>query len=435
MKKKETQPKEQPEVYALKQGKSGWQFSRREFLAASSMAVTALAAAGCSPDDDSKKLNRICRSVSAHTGSTKVIKFSPDGTLLASIGISGDVKIWSVNDNQLVKTIEIPQTTYGGLEFSPDGKFLAFSSLPAGNIDLWTLPDLESSQQISAHNKWVMCLAFNSDGSLLASGSKDKVIYVWSLPDGSGFTRIPYASSLSADDYKLRVKGLAFTPDSSSLIAAFSDEIKVWSLPNGELINTITEEVERVEVMAVSPDGNLLCANAYESILLWSLPDGKFYKSLGRPDDNFVTAVAFSPDGSMLATGDTGNSVRLWSLPECEPIGILEGHTSTVQCLAFSPDSTLLASGSNDATIRLWSLAEGDLLGCPMDLAAMTPDRKGKTYEIINSRGETVTYTIPCRSPLPEGAVCTCNCVKGSGECSCNSYGKGGSSNHYWHPD
>lgn len=70
-----------------------------------------------------------------------------------------------------------------------------------------------------------------------------------------------------------------------------------------------------------------------------------------------VECVAFSPDGTLLASGSADTSVRLWRVADGEPLHTLEGHTASVLCLAFSPDGALLASGSADTTVQLWRVA------------------------------------------------------------------------------
>ena len=73
-----------------------------------------------------------------------------------------------------------------------------------------------------------------------------------------------------------------------------------------------------------------------------------------------VDSVAFSPDGSTLASGNSNDTIRLWDARTGEHVQTLEGHTDDVRSLAYSPDGCTLASGSRDYTIRLWDTRSGE---------------------------------------------------------------------------
>lgn len=75
-----------------------------------------------------------------------------------------------------------------------------------------------------------------------------------------------------------------------------------------------------------------------------------------------ILAIAFSPDGKLLATGDTKNEIRLWQVSDNEHLSTCKGHLGWVRSLAFSPDGQTLISGSDDQTLKLWQVSTGQCL-------------------------------------------------------------------------
>ncbi len=112
--------------------------------------------------------------------------------------------------------------------------------------------------------------------------------------------------------------------------------------------------------VAFSPNGSLLATGGLDQMVrLWDLMDpNKPPVVLGRHESP-IFAVAFSPDGQTLATAGADPLVRLWNLanPDGEPVE-LSGHTDWILSVAFSPDGQTLATGSGDQTVRLWNLSD-----------------------------------------------------------------------------
>ncbi|MET7339230.1 WD40 repeat domain-containing protein, partial [Nonomuraea sp. NPDC005650] len=136
---------------------------------------------------------------------------------------------------------------------------------------------------------------------------------------------------------------------------------------HGQLIGELfTEHTDAVLAIAFHPDGHLLAtASADAMARLWDPATGQ---QLGEPltgHTRIVRAIAFHPDGHLLATAGY-KTVRLWNLATGQQLGdSLTGHTDTVNAIFFHPDGRLLATAGYK-TVRLWNLATGQQLGEPL---------------------------------------------------------------------
>ena len=171
----------------------------------------------------------------------------------------------------------------------------------------------------------------------------------WS-PDGR---HIAFASGRDSKIYVLELR----EEDGDGAIS-FTDDLDVadyttWHLPEGVLARLGKGTVEAV---AFSPDGQVLAVAS--SIGIW-LYDVATYRELALLTESMarVSSVSFSPDGSMLASGSWDSTVILWDVASRTQLTTLEGHTARVSSVSFSPDGSMLASGSWDSTVILWDVA------------------------------------------------------------------------------
>ena len=111
----------------------------------------------------------------------------------------------------------------------------------------------------------------------------------------------------------------------------------------------------RLTRVAFSPDSQTLASLLHETVKLWNVKTGGQEGTLSHTAP--LWSLAFSPDGTTLATSGQDGAVWLWNLSLHENVATLEGHSGPVATVAFSPDGTILASAGGDATIRLWHAA------------------------------------------------------------------------------
>ncbi|MDX2042847.1 MAG: tail fiber domain-containing protein [Acidobacteriota bacterium] len=428
-----------------------WSLSERKMLATleghtKSVRMLAISPNGnilaSSADDRSIKLwslpeGKLLATFQTDAESVHQITFAADSKALLSRSTNGIAKLWSLPEGKLL-------TTQSGVRvsaISPDGKNLALAS-----VDIRIVPVSKGKAlTLKGHSAAVNSLAFTPDGSLLASGSEDHFspIRLWSLAKGKllstvqgdkvlgitadgktllsassdgnlGLWSLPDAKLLATVNAKIIWNSIfAISPDGKMLVVASNDgTTALWSLPEGKLLTTLRGSTEAVEAIAISPDGNILACGLEDStIKLWSLPEGKFIASLASYPE-FVEKLAITPNGKTLATIE-GKAIKLWSLPEGRLLSTFEDHQGYIKALAVSPDGRILLSGDSEGVVILWDLEKHSFLSFLFD--SKQNEKDAISYNVYDhTSGRFITYILPCGSPIPAGATCTCNCVPGT---------------------
>lgn len=137
-----------------------------------------------------------------------------------------------------------------------------------------------------------------------------------------------------------------------------SGKVVLWDVTTGERIGTVGNEADAVLAADLSADHQFVALGGPDKrVKIYQTKDGK-QTGLIKKHTEWVTAIAYSPDGKYLGTADRNGGIEVWeSAPEPKPFNTLAGHKSACTALAFMPG--VLASGSEDGTIKLWNVKEG----------------------------------------------------------------------------
>ena len=293
---------------------------------------------------------------------TGELGWSPDGRRLALTTIHG-VGIFDVVT--LVKEQRFDSAvTPLSLAFSVDGSLLATGGrdLPDSEQDTLTIWDVAGANRLhtmSGHTDWINSVAFDTSGTLAASGSDDGTVRLWRVDLG--------AESTALLGHTQAVTSVSFSPDGQILASGSLDgSVRVWRVSDESLIMEFLNESGGIRGVAFSPDGVTLAAAAEDgTVRIWAAGTGTLLNTLAGHDGP-VNRIAFSPDGQLLASAGSDQTIRLWNVADGTPLTTLEGHAGPVISVAFSPDGTRLASGSLDGSVRLWGLI------APTEAAATT---------------------------------------------------------------
>ncbi|MDX1993224.1 MAG: WD40 repeat domain-containing protein [bacterium] len=197
----------------------------------------------------------------------EALDFMPDGAHLVCGYVNGLLRVVRIEDGAEIQAISAHDYAVHTVAVSPDGSRIASGSGDK-RVRLWAAPTLSAAplKTLEAHEWLVNQVVFSADGMLLASAANDASVYVWQVDDGS----LVYQAK---HDGQRPVKAAAFSPLESLLATGSSDRlVRLWDVPNRKLLGALEGHSLGVETVAFSPDGLLLASgSADQEIRLWGL--------------------------------------------------------------------------------------------------------------------------------------------------------------------
>jgi WD40 repeat protein len=312
----------------------------------------------------------IHRELLGHKGDVNSVAFSRDGKLIASGSSDKTIIIWEAESGKPTGT---PLTGHDGsvtsVAFSQDGKILA-SGGEDKQIWLW---DVETGRSLRSpllgHDQSVTSVAFSPNGNLLASSSEDDRIILWNTKSYEPLrSPLVLEKKSSTHGSPKGVNSIAFSMDGRLLASGSNDNtITLWSVDTGDAIGSPLDHPIQglfgmlrsgVASVAFSPDGKTLASGSFGfTVKLWDLATRRpLGDELSSRDARFATTLSFSRDGKLLAA--PGSAIQLWDISDQHVLGLhrLGKSADGTSAVSISPDGKRVASDGPNGSVRIWNI-------------------------------------------------------------------------------
>jgi WD40 repeat protein len=291
----------------------------------------------------------------------QALAVSPDGRTIVSGGDDGVIRLWDVDNGKIVQQRKVSEEGVTALAVSPAGGVIASISA-SGRVSLVDANRRLASAMALGQRDTATAIAFTADGKTLLSGGPDGHVREWDpktlANNKSSFLGAP-------------ITALSVSPDARTVAVGMEGSaIVLWDLATGSVAGTLSTNISFVSVLAFSPDGTIVAAGGGENgdLVLLNVRPGEVVQSVrpfargeggedeGTPAAEMASGASESASTSATTGGSSSSSAKQAAIaPAATPTAALPPNAVTA--LGLDPSGTLIASGLANGKVILWDRA------------------------------------------------------------------------------
>ncbi len=370
-----------------------------------------------------------------HEEMVSTLTFTPDGKTLVSGSRDETIRLWDVNTGNLTNTLSEHYDIILDVAVSPHGNILVACDNHY-EIRLWNLNTGEMLKKITEYFHTPRSIVFSADGNTFTTGGYNTHIYIWDVatvmkirtftkhtyyswqvafsPTENTIAVLGYGTVLLADTETGKLKHtfngtsqsistLAYSPDGTMLATGSADTLRLWDTQTGTVLLPPMDTSGEPSHITFSRDGELVACigNTYsdQHLHTYETASGKQLHSIkvfthtllgyssNQPNleiehSRWVNSIAFSPDGTTIASCAADNAIRFWDVDNGTHLRKIETHEYRISDIAFSPDGQTI-TGISYGFIHQWNVETG----AELRTIPMPKETRRRTYMALNSDG------------------------------------------------
>jgi RNA polymerase sigma factor (sigma-70 family) len=284
-----------------------------------------------------------------HRGQVVGVEVAPDGSI-ASLGSDKVLRTWDLASGRQTRQVSLdwaPAETPFAL--SRDGKLLALANDSLSAVAIFDRSG-KMVRRIDTANQRIDHVVFSPSARFLAgSGREAKIVRVWETATGKKVAEFPVGKGV----WWSRTVDLAFSPDERYFLTTAEGKVQFWEVNGWRQVEGLKEYVSG---MAFSPDGRMLACGSNRDTTVWEVATRKLRVKLGSKE-SWNWSQRFSPDSRLLARLTSAETVEVWDVLGGRQVATFQGHDSPVKAFSFTNDGRHLITASDDCTLLAWDVA------------------------------------------------------------------------------